>query len=328
MYADTSVVRWLTIACFGILLFFTLPGALRAQTLAPSGATITLSPVFPQAGESFTARAEIYEYDIARAQITWRIDGVVREEYANMQTVTLTAPEVGESLELEARLTSPVGSTSVTSATVVAHTIDLVVEGDTAVPHFYRGRALPSPGSMVRFVAVPALYRADGTLIPQNDLVYKWTVDNSTVQGNRNVLTTTMPRTGSLLVSVTAQTRDGRVQYTTYQRIEPADPLLLFYEDNPLYGLGRAALPRSFTLLVDEISVRAVPYFISREVFSNAKYGWELNGQGVENPNDDPQSLTLRTTGGAGATEVSFAVRNLKALQQAAEGAFTVYFGN
>ena len=90
--------------------------------------------------------------------------------------------------------------------------------------------------------------------------------------------------------------------------------------------MRRTALPAQFTLLEDEISIRAEPYFVSRTIFNNATYEWTIAGAKVQNPNADPQTVTLRKTGGSGSSEVGFSIRNLSSLLQAAEGAFTVYF--
>ena len=110
------------------------------------------------------------------------------------------------------------------------------------------------------------------------------------------------------------------------RRITPTEPKNLFYEDNPLHGLAQNALPAEFTLLEDEISVRAEPYFVSQDIFTNATYDWTIGGVAVANPNADPQVLTLRKTGGAGSALVGFSIRNLSSLLQAASSAFTVYF--
>ncbi len=271
---------------------------------------------------------DAYAYDITRARITWTLDGIVSEDAGGAQSVTLRAPALGTPLTITVRVTEAGGSVHTARRTVTPSALDLVVEGDTRVPYFYRGRALPSAGSAVRLIAYPTLYTEKGTLVSQKDIVYTWRIGESVAQSGigRNVLTTTMPRSGSMVVDVTTETIDGSARFTTVQQIDAVEPRHLFYEDDPLYGLSQNALPPAFTLLNDEISVRAEPFFVSRDIFANASYDWTINGASTPNPNADPQTLTLRKTGSRGSTLVGFAIRNLTSLLQSASGTFTVYF--
>lgn len=323
----------LTVSCF-ILLFFLFsfslaPLSLHAQSFVPGGeTTLTLSPQSPKAGQEFTARVEAYSYDIARARISWSIDGVIQETHAGKQTIILQAPALGVPLRLSVKVTEASGAVHTVVKTVTPSALDLIIESNTRVPRFYRGRALPSPGSTVRLIAMPSLYNAKGVLANTNSIIYTWEVAGQVVSAGagQNTLTTTMPLGGSLEVGLTAETQDGTARHSTLQEIASAEPQMLFYEDNPLHGLAQNALPKEFTLIEDEISIRAEPYFVSPSIFNNATYAWTIAHAPVQNPNADPQTLTLRKTGGSGSSLIGFSIRNLSSLLQAASSAFTVYF--
>lgn len=307
-----------------------LPVTLNAQFI-PNGETmLTLTPQSPQAGQEFTARVEAYAYDLARARISWSIDGTVNDEYAGEQAITLHAPALGVPLRIGVRVTEAGGGAHTVSKTVTPSALDLVVESNTRVPHFYRGRALPSAGSPVRLIAFPSLYSQNGVLANPDTLLYTWRIGTQVAKVGlgQKVLNTTMPLGGSMTVEITVETADGAVRHGSIKQIDAAEPLNLFYEDNPLHGLSQNALPTEFTLLEDEISIRSEPYFVSRDIFDNATYEWTINGAAVANPNTDPQTLTLRKTGGKGSARVEFSIRNLSSLLQAAASAFTVYFEN
>ena len=171
------------------------------------------------------------------------------------------------------------------------------------------------------------MYTANGSVLDPESLIYTWRADKKVAKVGRgaSVLEATMPQSGSLLVDVTVESAEG-LSYSVAERIETVQPENLFYEDNPLHGLSRNALPTQFTLLADEISVRAEPYHVSRNILSNALTEWRVDNLPISNPNTDPQTLTLRTSGGTGYTDVSFSIRNLSALTQAARGAFIMYF--
>lgn len=310
-----------------VLVLMLMPSGNQSKAqLAPGGTTISITPLDVRPEAEFTARVEAYAYDITRARISWHIDGVHVEAHDGMRTITQRAPSVGDTLTIAVRVTEPSGTVHTAETTLVGNTIDIIIESDTRIPSFYRGRALPSPGSIIRAVALPVLFNADGSRVTEN-IVYTWRIGGAVAQSTGNSVTAEMPRSGPLLVEVTAQTRDGNVSHRAGMRVEPVRPIGLFYEDNPLYGLAREALPKEFTLVDDEISVRAEPYFVASSIFERAHHAWTINGTVIENPNADPQTLTLRGAG-RGSSRVAFSIRNLQALQQAAQGSFRIHFGN
>jgi len=325
----TSFIRFGAALGLTLALFFLPHTVAHAQfALGTSAATISLTPSFPPPGSSFEARVEAYSFNLSQSSIRWYADGVAQPSFSDAQVATFTAPALGDSLALRAVVTDPSGVTHTAEYAVTPSAIDLIVESDTRVPHFYRGRALPSAGSTVRVIAQPTAYTRNGVLASPESLVYTWRVDKRVAKAGRgaSVLETSMPQSGSLLVDVTVESTDGSVYYAIAERIEVVQPENLFYEDNPLHGLSRIALPAQFTLLADEISVRAEPYHVSRNILSNASTEWRIDNLPVANPNTDPQTLTLRTSGGMGYSNVSFSIRNLSSLTQAARGAFIMYF--
>lgn len=321
--------RFACIAVLSLCLALVAAPHTTAQALPSVGGTsLELTPATPAPSTSFTVRVNAYNYDIDRARITWSVDGVIREDAANQREITLVAPALGTPMTIRTAVTEPSGATHTTTHAFTPSVVELVVEGDTRTPHFYQGRTLPSEGSTVRLVAFPSLYTASGQLLEAETLLYTWRVGSQVAKSGlgATILETTMPRSGALEVVVTVEAAGSSARHMTGTRIDPAEPVVHFYEDNPLYGLSRVALPKEFTLLAPELSVRAEPYFASRTLFTNARLEWKLDGRPVENPNADPTTLTLRGAGGAGSARVEFSVRNLSALLQAARGSFLIYF--
>jgi hypothetical protein len=304
------------------------PDALYAQIPVGTGTMITLSPSSPAPEQSFKARVEAYSYDLPRSRISWSVGGSARAEYDGMQEIALQAPALGTPMTIAVTVTEQSGAVHSVKRVVVPSAVDIIAEGLTRIPHFYRGRALPSAGSDVRLVAMPSLYTASGAPVAPSGLLYTWRIGGQLAQSGpgRQSVTATMPQSGPLSVEVTAETADGSASHTSITEIEPAEPRMRFYEDNPLHGLSQNALPTEFTLLEDEISVRAEPYFVSPGIFNNARYEWSINNAPVQNPNTSPETLTLRKTGASGSALVAFSIRNLSSLLQAASGAFTVSF--
>lgn len=312
-----------------VLFFVLLPFVTHAQFQLPGSETLlTLNPETPRAGETFTVRVEAYAYDINRAVISWEINGEIRNDFANEQSITLSAPALGTPLLIAARITEQGGRAHTVSTTITPNAVDIVIESDTRIPNFYNGRALPTAGSNVRLIAFPSIYTPNGTLSGTGDLIYTWKINNKVAKSGRGaqVLTTQMPKIGNLPIELIVETTDGFGRHVTYRTIEPIEGSMLFYEDNPLYGMSRNAIPEEVTLLNEEIAIRAEPYHVAKNIFTNAQYIWTMNNEVISNGSADPQAITLRRTEVSGSARISFSVRSLESLLQAASGSFMMYF--
>ena len=106
-----------------------------------------------------------------------------------------------------------------------------------------------------------------------------------------------------------------------------AKPEVLFYEESPLRGASKQAIQNPHFLTSAEITVRAEPFFMAKDIFQQDHLiEWEINNQKINNPSNDPQYLSLRREMSTGATKVGFHIRNLKQLLQGVEADFTIQF--
>ena len=86
------------------------------------------------------------------------------------------------------------------------------------------------------------------------------------------------------VVSVEISTLDNAITAVGSISAEPGQPQILFYENNPLYGiLWNRALTSPFAPAQKEISVLAIPYFFGVQSATDGKlqYDWTLNGAPV-----------------------------------------------
>lgn len=188
---------------------------------------ITLEPELPAPGEEVIASVESYAYDLTRSEIVWYLDGVAQ---GIGQTLPFTTPAQGESSEL----TVVVGTQTI-SRTITPAQVDLLLEADTYIPTFYRGRALPSSGSRIHAVALAY------TTYAENELVYKWRVNERTLTeksgiGKRSITLDAPDFLGSYLLVVEVQDRSGVVLARNGVRIESIRPEIMTYGISPLIG--------------------------------------------------------------------------------------------
>ncbi|OHA96350.1 MAG: hypothetical protein A3D49_00450 [Candidatus Zambryskibacteria bacterium RIFCSPHIGHO2_02_FULL_43_37] len=121
------------------------------------------------------------------------------------------------------------------STPALAQSVDILWQGTGYIPPFYEGKMLWAKQSVITLVAIP-----QGLGNPAN-LNYKWT-RNGTVLGNvsgigKNSLTfmdAVFSKPYTIKVEIVDGNEETRAEAT--QVIAARDPLLLVYENHPLYG--------------------------------------------------------------------------------------------
>lgn len=310
--------------------FFSIGEITQAQSLVSAGPTITLvpSPSSPSPNAPVNITVDAYTIDTTGATIIWFIDGTEQVSARNNRSLSITTGELGKQTDVTVQLKLRTGQQVSKTLTINPSRIDLVIEADTLVPAFYRGRSLPSVGSTARVVAVPA----DGSNRPPTSYSYLWQLNNKVLFGG--------PLTGTNIAFI--PTGLGNNQLLTVEVIDTVTgalvarksiglpltkPEIHFYGENPLRGPNNIALNKEHILVGDEITVRAEPYYMSADIFSTQPLlEWEVNGSKIDNPSTDPQFITLRRQSGAGSATIGFHIRNLQQLIQGVEDTFTLRF--
>lgn len=209
-----------------------------------------------------------------------------------------------------------------------AQSVDLLWQGNTYTPPFYKGRALWSNQSGITLVAIP-----NGLGNP-SALNYKWT-RNGTVLGSvsgqgKNVLRYTdsilgRPQTFKVeIISV-----DKGVMAQASVSLAPTRPSLAVYENHPLYGfLFNKEVSGTHSLGGYEVTFAAFPLFFSSKHRHDGTtgYQWSTNAGGeAQNSN----AVTYRTPEEtSGTARVTIKAMNPTLVMQEASKTFSIQFGN
>lgn len=209
-----------------------------------------------------------------------------------------------------------------------AQSVDLLWQGETYVSPFYKGRALWSKQSRITLVALPQGISGN----PAN-LTYKW-IRNGTVLGNINgVGKNTLAFTGSVLskpetIKIEILSGRGIVLASQSTTITPISPILVVYENNPLYGfMFHREINGTHELKEREVTFTAFPFFFSasNRRDSTLTYEWRTNAGGVERGD----SVTYRTPDNAsGSSEVRVNTSHKDKIMQDANKNFLIQFEN
>ncbi len=202
------------------------------------------------------------------------------------------------------------------------NSIDLIIEADTYAPYFYKGRREPTPGSQARLVAVlpPEIRPAS----------FRWQIGSSNLTSIAPRVSFRVPDLNrEFRVSVTALDGSGKVLANAAELISVSEPEILFYETNSLRGASTVAIGDSLTLIGDEISVKAEPYFFNLgSSLAETTGTWSANGIDLIGNRRDWREIVIRKASSTPAeTKVHLSVRSLRNLAQTISGTLTVTLG-
>lgn len=299
-----------------------LPG-LNAQ------ASITSQPAYPEPYSEVVLTLQAPAADTQGATIRWYIDQEEEIGSFNQRSHTLTVENIGDTTDVHVVIEKLNGTTEDIYYTLQPVQVDITLEALTSVPAFYRGRALPSRGASVHATAIAHT----GTNIDLSNLNYKWEVDNTVVGGGTihgmNTTNFQMPLSNTASVRVTiSDGKDIIVERTI--NVKAAEPEIIFYEDNPLRGLVPQAFENRKTVIGNQITVRAEPYYIS--LFADTtdfEIQWTINGSLVNNTgSDEINEITLRGSGTNSIASIRYQMFNMTTLGQMVRNNFELVFDN
>ncbi len=292
-----------------------------------TGSNLVLSPRFPEPGEAVRVSLNDYSINTNGATIQWFVDGTEVTNAANERTLTIRAKGLGNTTEIAARTTLPNGVQLHTKATIDPVRVDMLIEADTIAPSFYKGRTIPTVGSVVQVTALPFTDTAKAPTA----FAYTWKVKGKVVGGGsrfgKNAISFNSGFGKNIPVAVDIYDSAGKHIASESIIVPLAEPELHFYEMNPLRGMSERVMDDTYVFIGNEVHVRAEPYFLDTSLLSsNPHVEWKLNNRSIENASSDPQEITLRKEGDRGSFNLEFHIRNLQQLLQGVEDSVTISF--
>lgn len=211
----------------------------------------------------------------------------------------------------------------------LAQEVDLVWQGDTYTPPFYDGGSWWTKQSRVILLAIPHI---PGTTNAKN-LNYRWSKNGSVLANISGIGRTSFTFTDEILgkpqtFKVDIMSSDGAVLASRSLSLTPTSPLILIYENSPIYGvLFNREVGSSYSLREQEVTFSAFPlYFnIGSRLLDNLSYAWKTDGLATENlPN-----ATYRTPEGrSGSSQISASIQHEDYIIQSASKNFLAQFSN
>ncbi len=307
--------------------FFVMTMSVHAQILDDASAQLVTDPEYPAPHSAITISLEAYSVDTSGATVFWYVDGIERVDARNARSMPFTTGDLGDNQTITVKVAPPNNQSLTLTHTIKPSEVDVVLEAQTYVPAFYKGRALPSGESVVRVVAIPHTSPSASL----SSLTYEWTQGETVLFGGpikgKYSADVTMSRFEDDYLRVRITNPSGEVVGGKTILLIPVQPELHFYEENPLRGLSSRAIHTSLILIGDETTIHAEPYFMATDLTSNTvKFDWNINDVAVTTNQADAHTLTLRRVGNGGSTDVGVNALTSTVIPQYVQKTFTIMF--
>lgn len=316
------------------LLFpFSMLSAQTIQNIFEPSVEINLSPENPGPNTSVTAEITTNSFDINAAFIGWAINGKVVSQGVGKRSYSFRTGDVGQIIKLEVVLQNPdTGAVISREVTITPGSLELIWESQGYLPPFYEGKARPVLQSMVIFTAIPNIYM-NGEKVSSKDLIYTWSKNKTVLQASSGYGKDTLIIAQDFLsrpftIDLIARTRGGEIVLEKSASINPQNPQLILYEEDPLLGLRlENGITDTYTLNKDELWLRAVPYFEDIRDRNNGLIDseWNMNDQTIKSgPLEERVVLRRPENSEGGRVNISVTFENNNKLLQSMQESFSI----
>ena len=284
---------------FYTLLLLTIFLPILGHAQSASDVNINISPTIPEPGERVVLTLESFSVNLTDSNIRWLAKSQVIKEGAGIRSISFVAPN--DDLSIVIQILTPEHTEIVKSLTLSASSVDLLWEApDTYTPPFYRGKALPGPESLIKFVGIPSAVTQFGQTGTKNtDFI--WQRDTNTVgeAGGRGRDSYT------LLFDSLKNSELFNVSTNYAGKIASAETVIKPFDLNlSIYPLSSGGEPfitralRSGDSVNRESSFFAAPYGAHPKYLDNTsiKFDWLIGGNSIS-PGSRPFLITLSPSG-------------------------------
>ncbi len=325
--------RFLFIFLIAVVLIMGVFLPFSTGVASSTGILVDVAPENPAPNENVNIALSSYAYDLDSVLISWAINGKNVSSGIGKKSFSLTAPKAGEETGVVATISLPDGITDTKIMIRPSVMVLLWQAKDSYTPPFYKGKALASPDSTVKVVALPEIRSSSGLVNPKN-MTYLWKKDYTNNQDGSGYGKGSFSFVNDYLedsnnIGVIASTVDQKYSSATNINIGMVKPKIVFYKNDPGLGtLWEQALADGHKILDKEILV-AAPYFISpndlRIPFLT--WDWSINDEIVSPPTSRKNTLPLMVqTGTTGTSKIRLEINHIGKIFESATKEIMVEF--
>lgn len=319
-------------------LFFSTSLSISLPVLAQSGPiedrlSITIFPQIPKPGQTIKVELRSSILALERATISWFVNNKAYQSGVGLTNIQSKTGSSGSSLTFKA-VVSLDGKKYEKSSRVSPASVDLIWQARSYTPPMYKGKALFPYQGEVTLVAMPDMVE-NGVRLSSKNLIYTWKANGTRIKDSGGIGKDTITVESDVIVrpieiAVEAMSVSGKTAATQNIVLEYAEPVVVLYEDNPLYGpLYHQALGGSINLQEQEIWVKAAPYYFStpnHHVDRAIAFDWNINSGST---GQRQSTIILRHNGEqSGQSVLSVKTTSPNRVMQNSAGTVTINFNS
>ena len=254
-----------------------------------SSIILTTTPQYPAPGQQVQIQALSPLINLSQSQITWLQDGRRIAQGIGMVSTSITVGALGETTDVIADITTAEGLHMKSETRLTSSQIDLLYDGDTYIPPLYRGRSLPSAGTVLELHALPWFKTKKGTWVTPSNIIFTWRQGGAIFAsasglGKNTARIPLAPFVSATTITVDAVSVDNTFSGQARIQIPIVEPLLDLYQDHPLFGImSHQALSDGSAIRDTRASFQIIPYFAPTHSTHDPRmsYEWTVDGTPV-----------------------------------------------
>src|SRR3990167_3192742 len=148
-----------------LITIFIISGAVlpfKANAASPSSISVNVVPENPAPNENTSITLSSYANNLDSVLISWSVNGKSVLSGIGKKSFSVNAGAAGSETSVVATISLPDGAIDTRIIIRPAVMVLLWQANDSYVPPFYKGRALPTPDSEVKVVAMPEIKSGSG----------------------------------------------------------------------------------------------------------------------------------------------------------------------
>ncbi len=256
--------------------------------------SFNVTPKNPDPNTNVNINLMSNSFDINRSDIKWLVNNNTKLKGIGEKDFNFLTGNIGSKTVVAMSVTSPKGDRFLRTINFYPANVDILWEAENYVPVSYKGKALPSQGSLIKVTAIPNFLKG-GVKIPSSELFYDWQIDyqklpNVSGRGKQSMYFVGSKIGISNIVNVVVSDINNNIRVEKNIIIEPQNPKVVFYKENPLEGkLYNQAIDNAN----DGDTIVAEPYFFSNNQIDNLSYEWLANKKNKIESNVDKNKIKV-----------------------------------
>ncbi|MEK7643141.1 MAG: hypothetical protein AAB372_01705 [Patescibacteria group bacterium] len=238
--------------------------------------------------------------NLRQSTITWSRNNKIEASGKGATVFSFPVGAIGSRDIIKVTIRTPEGSVKQLTKTINPARIHFAWSTDSYTPTWYRGKALPVPGSGISVTAFPEV-RVNNIPVPQANLDYEWSVnDEVRLREQRGAstfsfLTSEFQRT-PYQISVRVRDSQRNVVHRETILIKTVSPFIRFYREDALYGLMTNASIQNLVLKPgDDSLIDFEPYHMPYGALDNMAFRWDFGSNQGQQTGINDRKLRITT---------------------------------